>query len=421
MRLLTGVQLSLALVLVTTLSGHLGADEKPHGRGQAFRVGKIVTMDDEDRVINNATVLVKDGRIEALGKSRDLKIPAGYQVHDHPGFWLVPGLVDCHNHTMGSIRDLNDMVYLTNPGLRTLETIIPEGDEVRHAKTGGVTTVLLIPGSGTNMSGFGTITKTAGKTVDEMVVKSPGSLKIAQAGNPESYWYGVRRSFMNYNTRQTLEKAREYHLEWKKHESGETAEKPSYDPLWHDFRGLFERKYIVSVHTQWYQVLMTSVLMLAREFKLRVVLDHCTFEAWKVAPIFKDDPSIYTINGPRQFYFDRTQRKMMGHAARWWQGGIRNLGINTDSVSRGGIRQEDLSYQATIACWYGWKPYPALRGITRVPAEALMLEKDIGSIEKGKEAEFAIWSGDPLDPRSHCAVTVIRGRVVYEGKKDRRF
>ncbi len=50
-----------------------------------------------------------------------------------------------------------------------------------------------------------------------------------------------------------------------------------------------------------------------------------------------------------------------------------------------------------------------------------MLEKDIGTIENGKEAEFAIWSGDPLDPRSHCAVTVIRGRVVYEGKKDRRF
>ncbi len=421
MRLLTVVKLSVALALLAALPGRVGAGEEPRGPALAFRVGKIVTMDDEDRVINNATLLVRDGRIESFGRSREMTIPEGYQVHDHAGFWLVPGLVDAHNHTMGSIRDLNDMVYLTNPGLRTLETIEPEGEEVRHAKTGGVTTVLLIPGSGTSMSGFGTITKTAGKTVDEVVVQSPGSLKIAQAGNPEGYWYGVRRSFMNYNIRQTLEKARRYHREWKAHESGEREEKPRYDPIWHDFRGLFEHEFVVSVHTQWYQVLMMSVLMLAREFKLRVVLDHCTFEAWKVAPVYRDDPTIYTINGPRQFYFDRTQRKMMGHAARWWQSGIRNLGINTDSVSRGGITQEDLSFQAAIACWYGWEPYPALRGITRVPAEALMLERDIGTIEKGKEAEFAIWSGDPLDPRSYCAATVIRGRIVYEGKEDRRF
>ena len=60
------------------------------------------------------------------------------------------------------------------------------------------------------MSGFGTVTRTGGETVDEMVRRAPGSLKVAQAGNPEWYWYGVGRSFMNYNTRQTLEKA----VEW---------------------------------------------------------------------------------------------------------------------------------------------------------------------------------------------------------------
>ena len=387
----------------------------------AFRVGKVITMNDRDEVVNNAVVLVRDGRIEKVARAKSMQVPGGYQVHRHPQLWLVPGLVDCHNHTMGSISDLNDMVYLTNPGLRTLETVTPEGDEVRHAKTGGVTTVLLIPGSGTNLSGFGTITKTAGKTVDEMVVRSPGSLKIAQAGNPERYWYRVGRTFMNYNTRQTLEKARAYHREWKRFEQGETQVKPEFNPIWDEFRGLFEKQFIVSVHTQWYQVLMTSVLMLARHFDLRVVLDHCTFEAYKVAPLFKDDKTIYTINGPRQFYYDRTQRKMMGCAARWWQGGIRNLGINTDSVSRGGITQEDLSFQATIACWYGWKPYEALRGITRVPAEALLLEEKIGSIEVGKEAEFALWTGDPLDPRSYCVLTVIKGRIVYQADEGRRF
>ena len=111
------------------------------------------------------------------------------------------------------------MVYLTNPGLRTLDAVNPESDDVKMARSGGVTTALLIPGSGTNMSGFGTIVKFAGRTVDEMVLKSPGSLKIAQAGNPERYWYGVGRSFMNYNTRQTLQKALAYHRAWEAFEA----------------------------------------------------------------------------------------------------------------------------------------------------------------------------------------------------------
>jgi imidazolonepropionase-like amidohydrolase len=269
------------------------------------------------------------------------------------------------------------------------------------------------------MGGFGTIAKTAGERVEDMVVRSPGSLKIAQAGNPERYWYGVGRSFMNFNTRQTLEKAREYHRRWSRFEAGETAaEAPAFDPIFDEFRGLFEREFVVSVHTQMYQVVMTTVRMLAGQFGLRTVLDHCTFDGWKVAPLVLEDPSIYTINGPRQFHFDRTQRKMMGNAARWWQGGVHKLGVNTDAPV---IPQEELPYQAAMAVWYGWKPYEALEGVTRVPAEALMLEERVGSIAAGKDADFGLWTGDPLDPRSSCELTVLAGRVVYDAEEERRF
>lgn len=391
----------------------------PSGGGKfAFLVAKVITMDDEDRVINNATVLVDDGRIIAVGKRKKVSIPAGFRVIDQSKLWLVPGLVDCHNHVAGSLRDLNDMVYLTNPGLRTVDTLVPNNDNIIRARAGGVTTVLLIPGSGTNMSGFGTICRTAGDTVDEMVVKETGSLKIAQAGNPEDYIYRVERSFMNYNTRQTLEKAREYHQAWKDYEAGKTKEEPDFNPLYDGFRGLFERKFVASVHTQAYQVLMMTVLMVAGEFKIRTVLDHCTFDAWKVAPVVKEDDSIYTINGPRQFQFDRTQRKLFGNAARWWQGGIRKLGINTDAPV---IPQEELPFQAAMACYFGWTPYEALKGLTRVPAEALMQDDRVGTIEVGKEAEFGLWTGDPVDPRSSCEMTIIHGKIVYDAEKKREF
>lgn len=412
----------LRRVVAGALACVLGAGPAVAGEsaaaGTAYRVGKVLTMDARDTVINNAVVLVKDGLIEAVGKAADVEIPAGYKVVDRPDWWLTPGLIDCHNHTAGSLRDLNDMVYLTNPGLRTVDTLVPESEIVKDGRAGGVTTVLLIPGSGTNLSGFGTICKMGGESVEEMVVRSPGSLKIAQAGNPERYWYHVDRAFMNYNTRQTLEKAKRYHDAWTAYEaSPASAAQPEYDPIFHDFRGLFTREFPVSVHTQMYQVMLSTIDMLTTKFGFWTILDHCTFDGWKIAPLVRETDA-FTITGPRQYHVDRTQRKMHGNAARWWQGGVRTVGTNTDAPV---VPEEELTYQAAMACWYGWRPYEAVRGITRTAATALGLDMSIGTIEPGKEADLSLWTGDPIDPRNSCELAVIKGRVVYDAAQGRRF
>ncbi|MFV2066486.1 MAG: amidohydrolase family protein [Pirellulales bacterium] len=384
----------------------------------AFRVGKVLTMDAEDRVLNHAVVLVADGKIERLGLAKDLKIPAGYQRIERLDLWLLPGLIDPHNHSAGSSRDLHDYVYLTNPGLRTVEALVPESENNKRARAGGVTTVLMLSGSGNNLSGFGTLTKLGGKNVDEMLVRTLGCLKIAQAGNPERYWYGVGRTFMYYNLRQTLEKARDYHRQWERYENGELQEAPEFDLFWHDFRGLFQRKMIALVHTQQYQVVMSTLDMLAKKFHLRVVLGHSTFDGYKTAPLVIRQGDVYTSNGPRQIYFDRQQRKIMGNVARWWQGGVRKIGVNTDA---GVLPQEELPYQAAMACYFGWIPYEALRGMTRTAAEALMIEDRVGSIEPGKDADIGLWTGDPVDPRSSCEMTMIDGEIVYDAREGRRF
>ena len=411
---------TLFLVLLLGLVPLLGmTDPVSAADSLVFRVGKVVTMDQEDRVINNAVVVVEDGKIAVIGRARDIEIPAGVTVVERPELWLVPGLVECHNHTGGGSSDLHDYIYLTNPGLRTLESIIPDNPEMERARAGGVTTILTIPGSGNNMSGFGTILKTAGgSSVEDAVLKSPGSLKIAQAGNPERYFYGVGRSFMNFNTRQTLRKARDYHLARTAWEQGELKEEPPKDLHWEEFRPLFRRETVASIHTQIYQVLMTTVKMVAGEFGIRTVLDHSTFDAWKVAPLVLEDETIYTINGPRQIHYDRTQRRIMGNAARWWQGGVRKLGINTDAPV---VPQEELFYQATMACYYGWTPYEALKGVTRIPAEALMMDHRLGSIRVGLDADFCLWTGDPIDPRSSCEMAVIDGKITYDASKKRVF
>ena len=131
-----GIRFAMAVSLFVTLNPMLALpaaaqtapdppdSAEPTGpRPLAFRVAKVVSMDDRDSVVNNATVLVKGGRIEAVGPSESVEVPDGYRVVEMPEAWLVPGLVDAHNHTAGG--DFNDMVYLTNPGLNTRAGIEP--------------------------------------------------------------------------------------------------------------------------------------------------------------------------------------------------------------------------------------------------------------------------------------------------------
>jgi imidazolonepropionase-like amidohydrolase len=392
-----------------------GAEPPPR---LAFCVGKVVTMDGSDRVLNNAVVLVADGKIQRVGTAREVDVPDGYRVIERPDCWLVPGLIDPHNHSAGAMPDLHDYVYLTNPGLRTVEALEPESENNKRAMAGGVTTVLMLPGSGNNMSGYGTLTKLGGRSVDDMLIRMLGCLKLAQAGNPERYWYGVSRTFMYYNLRQTLEKALAYHRAWERFENGETEVEPEFDLFWHDFRDVFRRKMIALVHTQQYQVVMSTLDMLAKKLNIRVVLGHSTFDGYKTAPLVVAQGDVYTSNGPRQIHFDRDQRRIMGNAARWWQGGVRKLGVNTDA---GVLPQEEVTYQAAMACYFGWEPYAALRGMTRVAAETLMIEDRVGSIEAGKDADLGLWTGDPVDPRSSCELTVIDGRIQYDAQDGRKF
>lgn len=404
----------LGMMLVALAAPGVAGDKQPPGL--AFRVAKVVALDDNDTVINDAVVLVRDGKLERVGSAGEVEIPKSYRVYEFPERWLAPGLVEGHNHTAGGLFDLNDGVYLTNPGLNTRATIQPQNDGAKEARTGGVTTAMLIPGSGTNISGMGTVVKMGGKTPDEAIIRSPGSLKIAQAGNPERWFIRSQRRFMNWNTRQTLQKALDYHEAWQAFESGSSKTKPAFNPIFDAWRGVFRHEVPVTLHTQIYQVVMTSIDMIANKFKLWTVLDHCTFDGWKTAPLVLDTDA-WAINGPRQLFFDRSAARIIGNADGWWKNGVHKLGINTDAPV---VPEKQLSLQAAMACWLGWLPYPALRGVTAVPAKALGLYDRVGSIEKGKDADFGIWTGDPLDPRSSCLMTVIDGNVVYDATKGQR-
>jgi imidazolonepropionase-like amidohydrolase len=417
------LRIALALALLLALLPAARADDVI-----ALRAGKVVTMNARDEVIDGAVIIIQDGVILAVGTEAEVAIPEGARVIDARDAWVVPGLIDCHDHIAGSLSDLNDGVYLTNPGLRTVDTLSPRNDDLKDALAAGVTSVLLIPGSGNNMSGFGTVTRTAGETQADMVLRAPGSLKIAQAGNPERYWFGVGRAYMYWNLAQTLDKARAYHLRWTEWEAAARLASegkgppppppPALELTWEDFRGLFTRAFPVSVHTQGFQLVNKTITMLHDRFNLRVVLDHSEFDGYRNGRLVAERPDIVTICGPRTYHFDRSDARMVGFAARYLEYGVKEVGINTDAPV---VPQEELTLQAALQCRLGLSPYQALRGVTIVPAKALMIDDILGSIEPGKEADLGVWTGDPIDPRRHCRLTFVRGRVAYDAAVERRF
>ncbi|XZE53896.1 amidohydrolase family protein [Planctomycetaceae bacterium SH139] len=415
-----GVLNLLALLALLTLPA--GAQEPSSASDAAaakprlaVQVGKILTCAGEPIV--GGTILISDGKIEAIGPTAEITVPDGYQVIDHTSSFAMPGLIEAHSHVGGS-GDLNEMVYQTNPELRNWDQIIPHNDQLKVAIAGGVTTICYIPGSGTNMGGWGTLMKTGPGTPEDVIIRAPGVLKIAQSGNPERRdgEVGSGRMGMNHVIRQQLMEGRLYVQQWDAWERGDLKEKPEVNLRLEYFKPLFRREIPVVVHTQAYQVVQSTLRILHDEMNLRVVIDHGTFDSYKISEeIIKRE--IPVMAGPRGFRYEPEDGQIKGVVAEFYKRGVAVLGVNTDAPV---IPQEELFFQAAMAVRYGWNEADAIRGVTIEAAKALMIDDRVGSLEVGKDADIVITTGSIIDPRNYVTEVFIDGTSVYDIRKDRR-
>ena len=416
-----------------------GAGERG-GPGLAILARKALTVPFEGpQFVDNAVLLVKDGRIQAIGPREETAIPAGFEVVDLKDRWICPGFVDLHSHVAGTF-DINDSVYLCNPGLRVSCSVIPANDRFKLALAAGVTSVLYIPGSGVNMSGQGVLLKTGLEHFEEALIRNPGSLKIAQAGNPEGWTVGVGRSFMNFDLREVLKRGKAYAERWKAYESehgtapGAKTADAKADPNAPErnfdldiFRALLDKKTQISTHTQIYQVVLMTLTMLRKEFGFDVYIDHGEMAGYKLAGLAAE-LGVPVISGPREIevptrgfinFTGSNPEAILGIAAEYQKGGAKMIGFNTDAPV---IPAEELPIQATVSVHYGFKDdeLQSVRGLTIVPATSAGIQKQVGSLEAGKDADVLVVTGDPIDPRNTIERVLIDGRTVYDIAKERR-
>jgi imidazolonepropionase-like amidohydrolase len=340
-------------------SGDAVATAAPEPPGIAIHLGKILTM--AGPPIVDGTLLIADGKIEAVGRRADIPVPDGYQIVDHAQRFAMPGMIDAHSHVGGS-SDLNEMVYQTNPELRNWDQIIPHNPRLQLAIAGGVTTVCFIPGSGTNMGGWGALMKTGPGRPQDVIIRAPGVLKIAQSGNPERQGgeVGSGRMGMNHVIRQQLIEGQLYVRQWDDFEAGRIDHPPKLDLRLEYFKPLFRREIPVLVHTQAYQVVMSTLRILHDEMNLKVVIGHGTFDSYKLTEeILKRD--IPVMAGPRGLRYEPEDGQIRGIVAEFDQRGVTKLGVNTDAPV---VPQEELFFQASMAVRFGWTEEKALRGVT---------------------------------------------------------
>lgn len=380
------------------------------------KAGKIFTA--AGKTIDGGAVVVEGTRIRAVGVEAT---PAGALLLDFPDAWVTPGLIDLHCHVGGTLRDINDMVHPANPELSTKATIDPDSELLKDAVAGGVTTVLYIPGSGTNVSGFGTLMHTGGgKTIEDLIVRFPGALKVAQAWNPERHGgdLGTSRMGMWWGLRTLLDEAKAYDAVWEAHERAPSGVAPRRQERLELMRGLFQRKWPVIIHTADARDVMGTVRIFHDEYKVPCIVSHGEFGGFRSAPEIAARGLPANI-GPRQYDWTMMVHdgRCYGIAAEYRKAGVERLSINTDSPV---VPQEELMVQASMAARLGLPEEAALRAVTIEPAKAVMIDGRLGSLEAGKDADLVVWTGNPLDPRNRVLLTMIGGKVVYDERRGKR-
>jgi len=361
-----------------------------------------------------------DGKQIAEVSKKRIEVEADERI-DCDSAVITPGFIDAHTHQgicQGDIgwagMDLNEMTDPVTPQLRALDAINPDDPGLKEAASGGVTTINTGPGSANVIAGLFCTIKTFGEIIDEMVVKDPSCLKIAFGENPKSV-YGKKdkqpqtRMAIASIIREWLYKGKEYLKKEETFKKGKSKkEEPAFDIRLEILAKVLKGKLPVHAHCHRADDIITAI-RIAEEFNLNLVLIHAT-EGHKISDYIAKK-GISAIVGPSFVGREKVELKEITFKTA---GILSRAGVN---VSLQSDTFPPLKYFHTILCMAikeGMDPLNALYSITINPARTLGIDKRVGSLKKGKDADIVVWDGDPKNFYSRIIMTLINGKVVYK-------
>lgn len=362
-------------------------------------------------------VLAKGGKIIAIGENLKSE---NAEIIDAKGKFIFPGFIDAHSHIgvfeegVGYYyQDGNEMTNPVTAEVRVLDAFYPEDSAIDRALSGGVTTVMVVPGSANPIGGQGAILKFKSKIVDEMVIKEPAGLKMATGENPKRVYGETKKQqpATRLGTaaviRQYFQKVRNY-VKKKENTLKEGKEFTEIDLQLEVGEKLLKREIPARIHAHRADDIVTAV-RIAEEFGFDLVIEHAT-EAYKIVDFIKAK-NVPLVLGPLFGFRTKLELRDMSYES------IRI--INEKGVlaalmcDHPVIHLEHTSIQLGTALRYGAKEEDLLKMVTINPAKILRIDDRVGSLEVGKDADIVVWNGHPFDLRSKVEKVYIEGKKVF--------
>ncbi len=366
---------------------------------------------------------MRDGRIAAVGK--DLEAPPGAVVVDARGRHITPGIIDAHSHT--AIRGgVNEATQAVTAEVRVLDALNPDDIALYRELAGGVTVANLLHGSANPIGGQSCVIKLRwGAKPDEFVFTAadPG-IKFALGENVKQSNWGDRFTTRYPQTRMgvveimrdALARAREYGERRRAFAAGRLKIPPRRDLELDALLEVLEGKRKVHCHS-YRQDEIIALLRTAESFGFRIGTLQHILEGYKAAPEIAAHGAHASTFSDWWAYKYEVIDAIPYNGALMHQAGI-VVSFNSDSSELA----RRLNVEAAKAVKYGGlPPEEALAFVTRNPAIQLGVAERCGTLEPGKDADFVIWSDDPLSTRAVCLETWIDGRRRFSRAEDQKL
>ena len=380
--------------------------------------GKILTMSEDNRIYEKGYLEITDGKIVDVGDMHRLNWREKNQqdgILDATNAIVMPGLIDAHSHVgiceekKGEIGDdCNEATNPVTPSLRAIDAINPMDAAFHEAIASGITGAMVGPGSANVIGGQFVFIKTDGRCIDEMVVKQPAAMKAALGENPKVAYgdqneYPATRMASAALLRKTLRRAKDYDPD------------NGWDADLEAMQSVIRKEIPLKVHVHRADDILTAI-RIAREFDINITLDHCT-EGHLIAEYIKAS-GYPAIVGPDLTSKNKIEVENMSFKTC---GVLQKAGVLTAITTDHPVTLlQYLPICAGLTVRAGLPLMEAYRAITINPAKICGVDDRLGSLEVGKDADIAIFDGNPMETMTKTLYTIINGKVIYK-KEDNNY
>lgn len=373
--------------------------------------------------LNETSVLVEKGTIKAVGKN--LVVPPDTMIVDTHGLHLTPGIIDCHSH-MATDGGINEASQAITAEVRIGDFIDARDIAIYRQLAGGVTTANILHGSANPIGGQNQVIKLRwGMLPEELKFhEAPPGIKFALGENvKQSNWgddfttrYPQTRMGVEQIIRDALHAALDYRHRWQRWQQHATGLPPRKDLELEALAEIIEGKRWIHCHS-YRQDEILALLRTLEDFGIRIGTLQHILEGYKVADAMQKHGAMGSSFSDWWAYKFEVYDAIPYNGALMHQMGI-NVSFNSDSRELA----RHLNQEAAKAIKYGGVPAnEAIKFVTLNPAQQLRIEKYVGSIDPGKQADLAIWNGPPLSNFSRCEQTWIEGRKYFDRQSDQQM